>query len=236
MTKKKNVSKKSASRPIQAIFFDLDGTLVDTEPLGQKILQEIFMELGKPLLPDQARYLVGRTWRQGLEGLFGKEQFASLKDRMIEVDARIRDRYRVHLKNNLPVVNGSAEAVRQFASVHPLALVSGSRRSEIQYILEEMQILDCFQFFLGEEDYPESKPSPSGYLMAMKKMNVEPSQVLTFEDSQPGILAARRSGAWVVAITSTNHYGADQSMAHEKIQDFRGVDLDWMRTLKFLSP
>jgi beta-phosphoglucomutase-like phosphatase (HAD superfamily) len=81
-------------------------------------------------------------------------------------------------------------------------------------------ILDCFQFFLGAEDYARSKPSPEGYQAAFVRLGVQPHEVLIFEDSEAGITSALAAGARVIAVTGAGHSGRLAEKAHAQIRDF----------------
>jgi beta-phosphoglucomutase-like phosphatase (HAD superfamily) len=65
----------------------------------------------------------------------------------------------------------------------------------------------------------------------MKILNGEPRSSLVFEDSEAGITSGRRAGAWVVAITGTNHFDQDTELAHHHIEDLRGIDREWVRKI-----
>jgi HAD superfamily hydrolase (TIGR01509 family) len=129
------------------------------------------------------------------------------------------------------VVPGAAQAVRALAELYPLGLVSGSRREEILWALDQLGVRSCFRIVLGAEDYPHSKPAPDGYLSAMKTLGSTGPGTLVFEDSSAGIASARAAGAWVVALTCTNHFQQSSLQAHETIADLSGVDPAWVQAL-----
>jgi len=152
-----------------------------------------------------------------------------------KAEDEILDRYRAALETHLIVVPGSCEAVRSLAAEFALGLVSGSHRREILWALNKLDLLKYFKVILGAEDYPKSKPAPDGYQKAMKELGATPEGTVIFEDSQAGIASGRAVGAWVVAITSTNHFGQETAQSHCQIQDFTNVTPEWVRG-KFLAP
>jgi sugar-phosphatase len=120
-------------------------------------------------------------------------------------------------------------AIRDFAQHFRLALVSGSHRADVLWALRKLAVDQYFELIYGAEDYTHSKPSPEGYLKALKNLGVAPEDALIFEDSVAGLASAEAAGVRAVAITCTNHFGHDQSKAHLKIEHFAGVDSSWVK-------
>jgi HAD superfamily hydrolase (TIGR01509 family) len=211
---------------IDTIIFDLDGTLVDTELAAAQAIQGCFHSWNLAIDPTDAQYITGRTWEKAFEFMFGKYKLPVSPE---EGAAQMLAAYRVALNTHLKIVPGAADAVRALSAHFPLALVSGSHRSEIFFCLEQLGVREHFQVILGAEDYPHSKPAPDGYLKALSQMNRSAERTLIFEDSTAGITSACAAGAWVVAITGTNHFGQDNSLAHFHIEDLCEVDASWVR-------
>ncbi len=210
---------------IKAIFFDLDGTIIDTEPAAGRAIEKCFEKAGIKLKAGDADFITGRTWESAFEYLFSVYAVPFPHERLKENVLRT---YRQELQRELPQVAGSAEAVKSLAAKFPLALVSGSTRSDILWALDHLKIRHCFKTVVGAEDYPNSKPSPDPYLTAMKELGINPGQGLAFEDSLAGITSANAAGLYVVAISSTNHLGQDTTQAQAKIKDLQGITPKWI--------
>lgn len=220
----KNLKTKNLKK-IKAVLFDLDGTLIDSEPLAARAVGELFKEWGISAHPDDLTYVTGRTWESAFQYLAGKYQFPVSPQ---EVRRQIAGRYQKLLETDLIEVPGGREAVLSLAKTYPLALVSGSFKQDILWALKKLQILDCFQIVLGAEDYPKSKPEPDGYLKALAFLQVAGAEGIVFEDSTAGIASGRSAGLWVAAVTRTNHTGQKQSEAHCTIPDLAGINLEWI--------
>lgn len=213
---------------ITTILFDLDGTLVDTEPAAAAAINECLSEWGIPADPSDAAVITGRTWATAFDFLFKKYPLPLPAQ---EAGEAMLTRYRLKLETHLRIVPGSAQAVAALAERYPLALVSGSHRSEIIWALDRLNVRHHFQFILGAEDYPRSKPAPDGYLKALEMLRAKAENTLIFEDSSAGIQSALAAGTQVVAITGTNHFNQDVSLAHHRIPDLTGVTPEWVKSI-----
>jgi beta-phosphoglucomutase-like phosphatase (HAD superfamily) len=214
----------------KSVIFDLDGTLVDTEPAAAKAVDRCFARWQIKLDASDAGYVTGRTWDSAFEYLF-KKYSLPLPLPPAEAGRAILDEYRESLKTDFTVVKGSVEAVKNLRPHCTLGLVSGSHREDIFFILNKLGIDEYFDIILGAEDYPQSKPAPDGYLAALKVLGVPAKNTLVFEDSRAGVQSALAAGTWVVAITGTNHYEQDTTGAHHKIPDLTPVNGAWMDEL-----
>lgn len=196
--------------PLEAIIYDMDGTLVHTEPIALKIMREVLVDFDVELTHSDEQFLVGKAWPWVLSELKQHKSAAFNPD---EVYQRISKLYNEKLNEMIPEMPGAVESVHQMSRRFPLGLVSGSYQAQIIKILGKLQILSHFKVILGIEEYQESKPAPRGYLMCAELLNVTPKNCLVIEDSNPGIRAAKAAGMVAVAITAGNYAHQDLSMA-----------------------
>ena len=180
-----------------AVFFDMDGLLVDSEPLWLVSETQMMAEHGYQwLASDQAACLGGPLDRVGeyMSGLIGgKRDGHSL---MLEIIERMVEKF----KGDLPFMPGAIELINDLrAHGVPLTLVSASPRSLVDAALSNFEE-NPFVRSISSGDVKVSKPDPEGYLLAAASGGHDISNSLVLEDSLTGVTAAKASGAWVLAV------------------------------------
>ncbi len=209
-------------RSDSAVLFDLDGTIVDTEPACVAALRDTAEAAGLHLGEARCGAFVGRAWEAifaelgAVTGL-GAERFGR----------RALSRYEALLREELPTVPGAVPLIRALRGQLRLALVTGSTPTQARRYLAQLGILGCFELVLGDGQYAHSKPHPAGYALAMRHLGVRPERSLVFEDSTAGIRSALAAGATVVAVEHARHHSQDQSAAQHRVRDLRGLDVGW---------
>jgi beta-phosphoglucomutase len=180
---------------VRALLLDFNGTLSDDEPVLCRIFQELFAEEGRPL--TEAEYydrLAGFSDREIVRMWLGRDDPA-LVERKIE-------RYR-QLADGSTVDKEARTAVREAADAVPVAVVSGSARTEIEPVLEAAGLTDAITLIVSSDDIARSKPDPEGYLIALHLLGLEASDAAAVEDSEAGIAAAKAAGLYTAAVTTT---------------------------------
>lgn len=206
---------------LQAIVFDFDGVLADTEPLHLKAAQRA--------LADTGLALDAHDYYQRYLGFDDAGMFRALAtDRGIQVDERdmadfVERKSQVLLSlidEGTVLFPGVKECVRRCAEQVPLAIASGALGHEIDLILRRTGLRDAFQAIVGAEDTPRSKPAPDPYVRAVELLRattatgeLAPECCVAIEDSHWGLESARSAGLRCIAVAHT--YSADA---------FRGVD------------
>lgn len=180
-----------------AVFFDMDGLLVNSEPLWLESETEMMAEFDYQWLEsDQAACLGGPLDRVGdyMSGLIGgKRDGHSL---MLEIIERMVLKF----KGNLPFMPGAVELINDLrAHEVEITLVSASPRSLVDAALSNFEI-NPFARSISSNDVKITKPDPEGYLLAAASGGHDISNCLVLEDSLTGVTAAKASGAWVLAV------------------------------------
>jgi HAD superfamily hydrolase (TIGR01509 family) len=186
-----------ARRAIDAVVFDMDGVLVDTEHLWDEVREALTREWGGRYTPEAQEAMMGMSspeWSRYLHETVGlREPPEAIND---EVVRRMLARY----ESELPVVPGSVEAVRRLAAAGLLlAVASSSNRPLIDTAIRRLGIAELFLVTVSSEEVDRGKPAPDVYLEAARRLGVDPGRCVAVEDSASGIRSARASGMRVIA-------------------------------------
>jgi beta-phosphoglucomutase len=182
--------------PVQAILFDFDGVLVDSEPLRFKAGAQALAEIGMTLTWERfVRLWLGRTDEAGLQNILG-DRFAAEGER---VAARRNALYEAHL-DEVPAFPDTLQLARRVPAALRLAVVTGSRRTEVTRILNRQGITGLFAIIITAENYTHAKPAPDPFLAAARQLGVTPVACLVIEDTTAGVAAACAAGMRVVAV------------------------------------
>lgn len=185
------------SMTIEAVVFDLDGVLIDSEPVWEEVRREVVADHGGQWQPDSQRRLMGMStqeWSRYLAQDLGVDM--PPQDVAELVIERMEERYDDHL----PLIRGAEEAVRRCAERWPLGLASSSPERLIQVALERAGIHQLFAQTLSTEQVARGKPAPDVYLEVADRLRVPPARCAVIEDSTNGMRSAKAAGMWLVAI------------------------------------
>ncbi|MGI5268747.1 HAD family hydrolase [Nonomuraea sp. CA-218870] len=181
---------------MEACVFDLDGVLVDSEPVWEEVRRAFVAEHGGTWRADTQSRLMGMStgeWSAYLHELGVRLPPDEIARRVVDLMA---ERYRDHL----PLMRGAPEAVRRLADHFTLGLASSSPRRLIDVVLESGDLHDCFDATVSTEEVARGKPAPDGYLEAARRLGVEPGACVAVEDSANGLRSADAAGMRVVAV------------------------------------
>jgi HAD superfamily hydrolase (TIGR01509 family) len=182
---------------IEAVVFDLDGVVVDSEQVWDDVRERLAKERGGRWHDRAQADMMGMSspeWSRYMHERIGlAESPQEIND---EVVRRMLERYR----RELPLIDGAADAVRRLAAEFRLAVASSSNRPLIEAVLETAGIADAFAVTVSSEEVARGKPAPDVYLEAARRLGVPPAGCLVIEDSERGVQAARAAGMRCVAI------------------------------------
>lgn len=193
---------------LQAIIFDFDGVIVDSEPLHFKATRKAFAELGVHLdLLTYQEECIGRPDADNYKRLSKKFQWPLDDGQMPSFLQAKSDHYRHLSLQESQIYPGVTSLIKAAARQYPLAICSGSFKAEIQRLLSQIADEDLTPYFkeiIGIEDVPVGKPDPTGYRLAAERLGALPEFCLAIEDSPAGIIAAKAAGMKVLAVISTH--------------------------------
>ncbi|MCA9581960.1 MAG: hexitol phosphatase HxpB [Myxococcales bacterium] len=188
--------------PIAAAIFDLDGLLIDSEPLWQRAERSVFAAIGVPLTDAHCAQTTGLRIREVVAHWRAEGDWGSPGDG--QVVARIVEQVCTHIREEGTMKPGAREAVllARDAGLR-VALASSSHRAVIDTALERLGLADAFEVICSAEHEPLGKPDPAVYLTAARQLGLAPSQCVALEDSLPGVRAAKAAGMRAVAVPET---------------------------------
>ena len=206
----------------EAVIFDMDGVIVDSEPYHDQSFLEIWQEMGYGdchgmHLPD----FYGRSDRVLWEAFIEKhhppqpigELIGLREDRLIQL-----------LRDKQPIFNGVPELVQRLANRFPLAIGSGSAHRIIDEVLAMRDLRQYFQCAVSSEDVDQPKPAPDIFLLAAKFLGIAPANCCVIEDTVSGVQAANAAGMTVFAIANTFEAKAlGQAGASQVFSDYTAI-------------
>ena len=197
---------------LRAIIFDLDGTIVNSEPAKLNTIRQIAARKG--WIVSEAEYyrdLLQLEDRRVIEHLYRSHgQTIDRLQRDEVLDWKRRAYAQMIVEEGLPPFPGAVNFVRQLASRYPLAIASGSLQSEVDHLLRKLEIREAFAVLVTADDIDRPKPDPEIYLTALARLQRIPAfeqiplraaECLAIEDAAHGIVAAVRAGLRCLALT-----------------------------------
>ena len=206
-----------------AVIFDMDGVVVDSEAVWDDVRKRFVEENGGHWHDGAQRDMMGMSsveWsryvRDRLDVEMGPEEISAA------VANRVADVYR----ERLPLLPGAIESVRSLGREWPLAVASSSNRHVIDLVLELADIADAFGVTVSSEEVGAGKPAPDVYLEAAKRLSVEPTACAAIEDSTNGIRSAHAAGMAVIALPNQDFPPEPEALR------LAAVELDSLTQLK----
>jgi HAD superfamily hydrolase (TIGR01509 family) len=195
---------------IEAVVFDLDGVILDSEELWDEVREGLARERG------------GR-WHEGAQadmmGMSSREWSVYMHERIglpeppEEINAEVVRRMLERYRRELPLIPGAVEAVERLAARWPLGLASSSNRELIDAALEAAGIARYFRVTVSSEEVERGKPAPDVYLEASRRLGVAAESCAAIEDSQNGIRSAKAAGMRVIAIPNRRFPPSEEALA-----------------------
>ncbi|MEV0901875.1 HAD family phosphatase [Actinoplanes sp. NPDC049802] len=202
------------SNGIQAVVFDLDGVIIDTEGVWEEVRRGYVAEHGREFLPDSQDRMMGMStgeWSAHLADEVGVPRTAA------EVAVDVLDRMAARYRQALPLIPGSVETVRALGARYRLALASSSARILIDQVLETAGLTGAFEVTLSTEEVPRGKPAPDVYLTAVGKLGLTPEVCAAVEDSSNGLRSAVAAGLTVIAVPHGVYPPAEDALAGARL-------------------
>lgn len=207
---------EQATTPPGALLFDLDGTLIDTDPLHAAVFRELFAERGITI--DHAFYLAHVHGR--LNGEIFAEHFPD--EDPVVLSEHKEATFRARLNQSVPPTPGLSDLLDRAADAGlAIAAVTNAPRDNAHVMLDAIGMRHRFPLLVIGDECIRGKPHPDPYLEAMRRLAVTPQSSIAFEDSPSGLRAASAAGAYCVGLRSSLDESALRSAgADAVISDF----------------
>ena len=210
---------------MKAFLFDMDGVLIDSEPIHTRVKRETLLHFGLDAKIDFSAYM-GRTSKILFSDAIEKAGRMELTPSML-ADYK-HERYLDILKNDDAIhpIEGARELLLRLSEEHiPMALASSSARQVIEAVLDKFGFRQYFDSVLSGADLPASKPDPAVYRISAERLGEKPSCCVVLEDAASGIAAAKAAGMRCIAFRNPNSGEQDLSRADWIVDSLKEIDI-----------
>ena len=212
----------------EAVIFDLDGVIVDSEPLHHRAIRETFAPHGIRIFDEELQAYMGVPSRIVIQDL------AELHDLDVGISA-LSEEHKSHLRTlyaeSIPI-SGALELLEAVnASDLKLGLASSTDRDLIEVVLERLALNGFFNAVVSGEEVEHPKPMPDIYLEAARRLECEPRGCTAVEDSQAGVQSAKGAGMRCIGFRSPHSLGQDIGQADVIVEDLWELDLDRLKEM-----
>jgi HAD superfamily hydrolase (TIGR01509 family) len=195
---------------IEAVVFDLDGIIIDSEHVWDEVRQRLAEERGGAWHDQASRDMMGMSspeWSRYMQDVIG------LSESPEEINAEVVRRMNAAYEEGAPLIPGADDAVERLAARWPLGLASSSNRELIDLVLETSGLGRFFEATVSSEEVARGKPAPDVFLEAARRLDVPADRCAAIEDSGNGIRAAHAAGMRVLAIPNLRYPPPDDALA-----------------------
>lgn len=207
----------------QAVIFDMNGVIVNDERIHQESWRQLCQKYGFDLTEDEFKHnIFGRTEADTLTYLFHKQ----LTPEDIEKYSAERIKIAISIfKPKLALTEGLLQFLQKLQADNiPLAIATSSRKPYTNFILGGLNIRHFFKQVITAEEISKGKPDPLIYLLAARKLSINPKNCVVFEDTISGIKSAHSAGMKVIGITTT-HTAEELNIADKIIDSFKNINI-----------
>jgi HAD superfamily hydrolase (TIGR01509 family) len=199
---------------IEAVVFDMDGVLLDSEHVWDEVRERLVTERGGRWHDGAQRDMMGMSsleWSRYMHDRLGVPEPPEA------ISAEVVRRLEALYRERLPALPGAREAVERLVESWPLGLASSSNRELIELALELLGVARLFRATVSSEEVARGKPAPDVYLEAARRLGADPRQAAAVEDSHNGILSAKAAGLRVLAIPNRRFPPGDDALGQADV-------------------
>ena len=207
---------------IQAVIFDMDGLMIDSEPFHQKAFDTVLKEYGSGLsIAENNSLYVGIGDIAAAEDMVKRKQLPISKEELIQKKQTV---YMQYLQSDIIAQDGLIELLIELKQLKfKTAVASGSTLDEIQAIVKHLKIDEHFDFLCSSSQVPKGKPAPDIFLYAASKLGVDPTKCVVLEDAPSGLCAGKAANMHVIIVPSRETIGKDFTGADVVLNSLKEV-------------
>lgn len=216
---------------MQAVIFDMDGLLIDSEPFWKQAEYDVFSSVGVEVTAELATLTAAMTTREVTEFWFAKQpwQDASLE----EVENRVVEQVKYLIETQGQAMHGVHNLLDSLQQAKvKIGLATNSPKDIIPSVLQRLNIADYFMAYSSADEVSQGKPAPDVYQLTLEKLGIEAHQCIAFEDSLGGIKAASAAGIKAIAVPHANEFDHEKfDLAAHKLKNLSEFNHQLGKTL-----
>jgi HAD superfamily hydrolase (TIGR01509 family) len=220
---------------ITTVIFDMDGVLVNSEPVHQRLEKEMYEELGLMLSYEEQQTFVGMSAMDSWNFVIKKY---GLSHKPEELLLRGREKYlRVLLDTDeVKLMDGAGELIGRLEKDFHLLLASSATSVTINEVLRKFNLKDTFPLYIGGDMVTASKPNPEIFLKIAEQACVDPGECVVIEDARHGITAAKLAGMKTIGFQNHHSGTQDLNIADVVVDNLEEITIDMIRQLSLKNP
>jgi len=216
---------------IQTVIFDMDGVIIDSEPVYFKIDKQMFEELNIAVSFEEHCSYVGTSSQNMWNAIIMKHGIADQAEELMKKEYSL---YLEHLANadDLQPIDGVVELINElYANNFKLVLASSSRMDTIDLVLDKFNLAELFMAKVSGFELVHSKPHPEIFLKSAQLIKSKPAECIVIEDSKNGVTAAKAAGMKCIGFLNPSSGDQDLSNSDVVIRSFRDLNMDAIKSL-----
>lgn len=205
---------------IKSVIFDMNGVIVDDEPLHEQAFREVCKEFGINFTSkDHIELCLGRTDEEGFRRIINK-----FKIKTADINLLLNKKFDFYIKiasGNIKAVPHVVEVIQSLKKRYRLVLVTGATLPEAKLVIKLLKLDDAFEIIITAEDITHGKPDPEPYLLASKKLKLKSAECIVIEDAPAGVESAISAGMHCIGIHT--YPGQDLSKADFEVNSMKEI-------------
>lgn len=211
----------------KAVIFDMDGVIIDSEPIHLKLEQKLLKELGVDMTKEEYNGYIGTTAHYMWEVIRKKHGLNKDVNDLVKMDREAYYKHLVSKESEVMLINGIKEFIKELRENNiKLAIASSSPFNVIKAVVKIFQLEEYFDVLVTGDFVEKSKPEPDIFLYAAEKLGVSPEDCIVVEDSHNGVIAAKKAGMKCVGYVNPSSGNQDIAKADLKVDSINKLSYE----------